>query len=151
MCVLIKMNFSQKKQGFTLIELLVVISIIGVLLSMGTARYQVSQKQARDTQRKSDLAQYRIALENYASVNNSLYPSGDTQGKIDTLCANLTGFISGCLHDPRSPPDYLYFVNYEKTEWVLGAVLETGGYWEVCSNGRSGKVSNIPTDSSCDL
>jgi hypothetical protein len=29
--------------------------------------------------------------------------------------------------------------------------LEMGGYWEVCSNGKSGKVTSVPTDSACDL
>jgi len=137
------------KKGFTLIELLVVVSIIGVLVAFGAARYQTSEKQARDTKRKSDLAQYRIALENYATANNSLYPSGD--GTIDTLCTNLGNFIAGCLHDPRNPPDYLYFVSTDQTQWVLGAPLEMGGYWEICANGKSGKVTSAPTDSACDL
>jgi len=140
-----------KKKGFTLIELLVTISIIGILVSFGAAKYITSEKQARDTQRKSDLAQYRIALENYATVNGSLYPLSDATGKIGTLCTNLGNFIASCLHDPRTTPDYLYFVSADRISWVLGAALETGGYWEICANGKSGKISSAPTDSSCDL
>jgi len=60
--------------GFTLIELLVVISIIGILAALGIASYSRAEKNTRDTQRMSDLGQYRIALENYASANNMTYP-----------------------------------------------------------------------------
>jgi len=61
-------------RGFTLIELLVVISIIGILVSLGTARYMVIEKQARDAQRKADLTQLKTLLETYYAANN-VYPS----------------------------------------------------------------------------
>ena len=55
------------KKGFTLIELLIVISIIGILVTIVSASFVTSQKQARDVQRKSDLKQYQNALENFAN------------------------------------------------------------------------------------
>ena len=63
------------RKGFTLIELLVVISIIGVLAGMSLVSYSTAQKQARDTERRSDLAQYRNGLANYAANNSGLYPT----------------------------------------------------------------------------
>jgi len=54
-----------KNFGFTLIELLVVISVIGILASIALVSFGPAQKQARDTQRKSDLKQIRTALELY--------------------------------------------------------------------------------------
>jgi prepilin-type N-terminal cleavage/methylation domain-containing protein len=64
------------RRGFTLIELLVVISIIGILAALSLASFTTSQKQARDTERKSDLSQYRSSLESYANIKNGLFPVG---------------------------------------------------------------------------
>ncbi len=37
------------------------------------------------------------------------------------------------------------------TEYILFANLETGGYWLVCSDGRSGELEgdDAPSDSDC--
>lgn len=149
----------KKIKGFTLIELLVVISIIGILAGLGTARYLVAQKHARDTQRKSDLNQYRVALENYASANNSVYPSG-VNGEITALCDSgfATDYLSGgCINDvmgsEASYSDYVYYS--DGIDYVLGAQMEVEkdnkSYYEVCSTGRSGFVSSLPNDQNCDL
>src|SRR4051812_16612422 len=63
--------------GFTLIELLVAIAIIGVLSSAVLVAINPSQRlqQARDSQRKSDLAQIRNSLDTYAAANDGHYPS----------------------------------------------------------------------------
>lgn len=143
-------------RGFTLIELLVVISIIAILVGFGAARYMTAEKGARDTARKSDLNQYRIALENYASSNNSLYPTlGSTCGEVSVLCG--TGGFSGtylsgaCLDDPLSSTrHYRYCAN--TTSYVLSAQLEkvsTTPYYVVCSNGRTGTRTSAPTSATC--
>ena len=141
-----------KRKGFTLVELLVVISVIGILLSVVLARYQISEKQARDTKRRSDLSQYRIALENYSSAHNFTYPVV-SDGSADTLCSALEtdGFIASCLTDPR---DLGYVCYSDGVNWVLGATLESGGFWEICSNGKVGKPTPptvLPTSASCNL
>lgn len=132
------------KKGFTLIELLVVISIIGILAALTLVSYSGAQKQTRDTQRKSDLGQYRIALEAYAAAHDGDYPTVN-------LCTGLADFISECLKDPKTDADYNYHTDAGGSKYVLWAELETGGYWEVCSDGRSGKVTVQPTDENCDL
>lgn len=144
-----------KNLGFTLIELLVVISIIGILASLALSSYSGAQKQTRDTQRKSDLNQYRNALENYASANNGLYPPNissitDLCGEGKSLDPSSGKFIASCPSDPLNN-SYGFYSSSDGTEYVLYAQMETGGYWEVCSNGKSGKVDNRPEDSSCDL
>ncbi len=66
-----------KRSGFTLIELLVVISIIAILVAVGTVSYQRTNKIARDGRRKADLEQIRQALETYRSENGT-YPDSST-------------------------------------------------------------------------
>jgi len=152
------------KKGFTLIELLVVISIIGILAAMATISYTSAQKQARDTNRKSDLTQYRSSLETYANKNNGLYPSYPSRiSPYPTLCAPL-GLGSTCPEDPKNSVDDTYYYSYisdgsgagasTATQYVLWAKLESISpttYWVVCSNGKSGKVTLIPTTGVCPI
>ena len=89
--------------GFTLIELLVVISIIGILAALTLVSFGGAQKQARDTQRKSDLNQVKNALENYAGSNNGMYPIqaiGNVTGVCGTGQELDENFISFCPTDP---------------------------------------------------
>lgn len=62
-----------RRKGFTLIELLISISIIAILVSVGTYSWQNAQTKARDSTRKNDLAQVKAALELYFQ-ENSQYP-----------------------------------------------------------------------------
>lgn len=163
----------KKNLGFTLIELLVVISIITILVSLSLVSLGGAQKQGRDTKRRSDLDQYRNALEQYAASNSGKYPGFAAATVVqmsagDNLCTAtyLYPFTSNtCLIDPNpsgacadSSRNYCYYENGSTdgataTEYVLYTGLETGGYWEVCSIGKVGKVSAaaLPGDSACDL
>lgn len=147
-------------KGFTLIELLVVISIIAILVSLSLVSFSGAQKQARDTQRRSDLNQFRIALENYAASNGTLYPSG---GCVDValLCSNsaFSTFISFCLTDPSGTPRHYRYCSSVSGSTIGGPTaskyllytsagtsstfdpLETGGIWVVCFDGRARKVT----------
>jgi len=139
------------KKGFTLIELLVVISIVGILASLTLVSYTGAQKQTRDTERRSDLNQYRNALETYASSNNGLYP--DTVSGIANLCLVLSpSYMSTCPSDPTTGSSYGFYSSASGDEYVIYAGLETTGeYWEVCSTGGSGNFDTEPGDSTCDL
>ena len=144
--------------GFTLIELLVVISIIGILATLLISRYGMAEKSARDTQRKSDLSQYRNALENYASQKGGAYPIRETQGNAveGVPCTTLSGdvkYLSTCPTDPRSEPDGEFYYRYQTDagglNYILGAKMETGdydtNYWYICSNGISGSKESAPS------
>ena len=153
-------KYQISKRGFTLIELLVVISIIGILAGLTLSSYSGAQKQARDSQRRSDLNQYRNSLEVYAGANNLKYPSYITAGySAVTMCENkLTNMMSSCPADPTTPTYVYYYISdgtgsgtVTGTQFILSATMETGGYWEVCSTGKTGKVAAAPTDSTCDL
>ena len=58
-----------RRRGFTLIELLVVIFIIGLFVSVNTAR-----SKSRDARRIADMDTIRNAIEMYADANNGTYP-----------------------------------------------------------------------------
>jgi len=138
------------QKGFTLIELLVVVSIIGILASLALVSYQGAQKQARDSQRKSDLAQYRNGLENYATAHGSLYPIFASAEDAATVCARdlAPDYLSSCSEDPTlsATNPYQYLSNSEGTEYVLWAKLEAGDYWWICSTGKSAENDRQPTD-----
>jgi prepilin-type N-terminal cleavage/methylation domain-containing protein len=155
MLVKIKNQKSKIKNGFTLIELLVVISIVGILAAIATTSYSSAQKQARDTTRKSDLAQYRTSLEGFANKNNGLYPAYNSKRPASVyLCAPL-GLTCPSSEDPKNgtDPDNYYY-NYQSnggvadgtakaTEYIIWAKLEnvSASYWVVCSTGKSGVVT----------
>lgn len=166
----------KKNKGFTLIEILIVITIIGLLLALALVGLGGAQQRARDTTRKSDLAQYRAAIQNFSGDNEGMFPGFTTEVYVtDTLCdsteaGNVVAYLGGtgtCLKDPRdnggcgsatSPLKYCYRSNSgdgnNASEYVLYTGLETGGvvaWWQVCSNGKSGKITTLPADSSCDV
>ncbi len=147
-------NKTMIKKGFTLIELLVAISIIGILASLVMVSFTASQKQAKDTQRKSDLKQYQTSLETYANINGSLYPAHLTSvSAAETLCGDLS--LTTCPEDPKYKVDatYTQYAYLSDTiNYVLWAKLEnTTKYWIVCSNGKSGENLSVPGSSNCPI
>lgn len=61
-------------KGFTLVELLVVITIIGILIGLSLTAYGRVRERARETQVQAYGNELRIALENFATNHNGLYP-----------------------------------------------------------------------------
>ncbi len=142
-------------EGFTLIELLVVISIIGLLAGIALVSFTGSQKQARDTQRKSDLRQYSTSLEGFANKSGGFYPAITGTG-VSGLCASTALNLSPCPEDPKNSQDASYYYQYSSdgtagsnnaTKYVLWAKIEniSSTYWVVCSTGQSGKVASSTT------
>jgi prepilin-type N-terminal cleavage/methylation domain-containing protein len=149
----------KSKLGFTLIEILVVISIIGILATLILARLGGVEKSGRDARRKSDLNQYRTALENYAIKTNGLYPSYTTAGNVTgNICGKLvSSYLATCLTDPREDATYYYHYLSNGSSgggdtasiYVVWATIETGATSTtinyVCSNGKIGQKTSAPT------
>jgi len=150
-----KFKIQNSKSGFTLIELLVVISVIGILASLLLARFGTAEKSARDARRKSDLNQYRTALENYGIKTGGVYPVRTTVGDASSgqPCTTLKGsYLSDCPKDPRQDGTtyyYRYQTDSQGLNYILWAKMETSNYWYFCANGKAAEKSTSPGPSDC--
>jgi len=129
--------------GFTVLELLVVISIIGILIAMGSVSYTTAQKKSRDSRRKSDLKAIQNAMEECYSVNEGTYEtlgSGDLSGSIS--CSGNT-VMSAIPTDPKSSSTTYYYqvTDSDDDSYTIYADLEDDGSWDGTEQDYS--VSNL--------
>ena len=124
-------------KGFTLVELLIAISLIGILTGvlLAVINPRGIQSKARDSQRISDLAKVKVALESYFSDNRK-YPNPSTGWiKLSTLSTYLEGsYINKLPADPKATVtagcnidnwrEYYYKTNAGGTVYVLATNLE---------------------------
>ena len=71
----------QKQKAFTLIELLVVISVLGILVAVILPNLIGVRARARDSARKNDLRQLKVAIRMYYN-DYQAYPPDDSNGNI---------------------------------------------------------------------
>ncbi|MFA4996186.1 MAG: prepilin-type N-terminal cleavage/methylation domain-containing protein [Patescibacteria group bacterium] len=97
------------KKAFTLVELLVTMVIIAILTTIVVVSLTRSQKIARDTQRKSDLASIASALGNYY-VDNKAYLVNTSFALISPTLDTLKtgGYIAVLPVDPNGASEYKY-------------------------------------------
>lgn len=126
------------RSGFTLFELLVVISIIAILVALGTVSYSTAQQNGRDSRRRGDMTGLQNALEQYYSVNSG-YPD-------DCAAATLVSVLpNGLPTDPKNDPsnyDYTYACDGVTQTYCVCAKLERTGagnmYSSSCAKSASG-------------
>lgn len=152
----------KKIDGFSLIELLIVISIIAILGAIALSAFSTARKQARDIQRKGELNQYKVALESYYAVNNQ-YPISigmvDSQGGGGIFASGsdlVKNFMAGQYLQGVNVPEYQhrYITDSGGTIYKLMTDTEIDVCFEICANGKSGKLANLCSSynsSSCDL
>ena len=106
--------------GFTLLELLLVIVVVSLLAFVLYPRIVAGPINARDADRKQDIAKIKGALESYFQENGN-YPSALT-----TLAEGSTPFLKPPIPvDPRSKVSYIYLPSGNPaTSYVLRANLE---------------------------
>ena len=126
---------SLKQKGFTLIELLIVICIIGILTALVVLSLSDLRKRARDTKRKADLTQIRVALNLYYEDNSFFYPecgyfdeeASDFGATADcyyiTLNSALTEgprpYVAKLPEDPKNVEPYVYKYVSDGKEFVI--------------------------------
>jgi len=131
------------KKGFTIIELLIVIVVIGLLALLVLNSFGSPTADARDAERKTDVASVQSHLEAYYATN-AMYPLATAQiedeaedGWADT---NLEGLDIAALIDPsgaevNAAGGYVYTpapegcdnVDTMCTSYTLSADLEADG------------------------
>lgn len=116
------------QHAFTLLEILVVVSIIGILVVLGTAAYSTTQKKGRDARRKADIKALQNGLEQYHAKNN-LYPTSTAQA------SDLTIFPAGVPVDPKNTGENVYTLNFSTDAFCVCALLESS----------TGNASGLPT------
>ena len=103
------------KNGFTIIELLVAIVVIGILVTITVVSYNGIQQRSRDSERASEVAQIKIAIEKY-HADNSAYPpacSGVNVGcSVTDLSPYISSYLSAIPHDPKNPLNSSTDYNY---------------------------------------
>jgi len=102
-------NFSAKKKnkGMTLIEILVVVAIIAVLIVALFMIFRNSINKARDAERKKDLKQIKLAMEDYYNDNDH-YPDADALK--DCGGTSLNPYLKEIPCDPVTGEPYLYLL-----------------------------------------
>ncbi len=124
--------------GFTLVELLIAISLIGILTGvlLAVINPRGIQAKARDSQRVSDLAKIKVALENYFSDNRA-YPIRTSWVLVDTdivlVSALVNTYINVLPKDPKLSGsvctttgwrNYFYKSNATGSQYVLATNME---------------------------
>ena len=113
------------ERGFTLIELLVVIAIVAVLAALALAAMFSAQKGSRDSVRRSDLHQMRVATHNYARDNDGSGPIRTVEVNIDTLAELTAGNYVTSFPSPVGSVDtYRYVSSVDGVQYGFCTNLE---------------------------
>lgn len=126
---------SKKRNAFTLLELLVVISIIGILVALGTAAFSTTQKKSRDARRKADIKALQNGFEQYQARENS-YPSSQLEANDSVI------FPAGLPEDPKGEGENVYTLNLSADAFCVCALMES-------STGNSNALPNPGDPTTC--
>ncbi len=116
--------FRERTRGFTFVELLVACAVLGILATIVYGSLSSMRAKARDTERKTEIEQLRLALRLYKDQTGS-YPTGHDSGTIigegGSLDATLSSYVAATVSDPSgSASDTAYEYVYD-TSFTCGS------------------------------
>ena len=115
--------------------MLVVLSVIGVLIGIGTVSFSAAQRNAQDAKRREDVAFIQKSLEQYYSLCGNAYPTAQSGVSVraPVFCSQPTVVIATNVPvDPRSASPYVYTLN--DSEYTICATLQNSSQY--CLNNQ---------------
>ncbi len=123
--------------AFNLIELMVVIGIAAVIFVLGIAGLMLAQRQSRDSERRSILAEISAEINEYRIINLIVPETSQVEFTDDGVYIggvkkiNLTGYRSSGSSSSRSETNYYY--------------SRSGGGFILCAELESGSITSAGT------
>lgn len=137
MAMVFKVFMKKGRQGFTLLELLVTISIIGILIGVGSVSFSTAQKKGRDSRRQADMKAMQTSLEQCYALDTK-YPASADEGSALT-CIGGAVTMNSVPYDPKNTGSYVYtYTVAGTTSYCLCALMETTGSGNASSAGAAG-------------
>jgi len=143
----------QSKFGFSLIESLVVIAIIGLRSTLSVLAINSARVKARDTKRKADLRNIKVALELYYNDNGVYPPAGGCAYGSNCYVYSTAGnnwIPALASYMPKQPLDP---INNLGGPWIDGRYSYS--YGNVMTNGQGydlvGQLENPSDPDRCTL
>lgn len=146
---------SRKNKGFTLIELLVVVVIIGILAAVALPNFIGAQKKAKTSSVKSNMHEFQIAAESYATDAGGVY--GTFTSGIDAYLPGGGNSLGGTAGNyPVNPytakaqaaaPSTTTYANISTNRTTTGVAASGEGAagiagYQPLSSGQGGSTSN---------
>jgi len=134
----------KKNKGFTLLELLVVISIIGILMAIGTVSFTTAQRKSRDSRRRGDMKAIQKALEQCYAVDGSYLDELPDGGSVMS-CTGQTVMevvpVDPKNSDPYEYDDDSYSYDEDNDKYCLCALLEVTDGGNASAAGAGGSCT----------